>query len=544
MVRTSAITPVVPVMPKGILKQEGAPPKPKRNIVFKEGLIADEPPRLSTPITFNVNLANELEQENFRQVWREVSNKKLDSAARVLQKFARKFMLCWILTNDRRAEIYDELDYVDESLRLDLERLEWEKEDMYQEAKLEVQAEREDGTVPPEEVSAIGRQLKEIKEMQREVRQLKSSNERMRSGIKSLKKTNKQLGYDLKEKAPAVEMSKYKVANLESNHRKYQYNHDQYEPNIKKWQDSIDKIARQQYECKKSGILYRNACINILYKVRKRYPKKRVLEPILDAMDGDFANYYPVPGPDDEYVEPPPPPPPPPLPSALAKNKVAAASAELAENVTKPIPNAGGATGRRGVRRTKQRRHSERHRTPRKNNTDSELLKKVKEGMPDTSETTGNNEEDEEKKKTKQKEEKIKQLEDTVGDDSVPEQQNPRSRRATQPAIFASAPVLTRADESLLVDDSKNSNDDDDEEEEPKTLDDSSSRRKKEKKKSKSSKKKDRKTDVSVISEDSGDNDTDTEAETTDSPASTDVAEDPASTEIAANPAPAVLAEG
>jgi hypothetical protein len=297
--------------PRGILKKEGAAPKPKRNIVFKDGFVADAPRKFSKPKALTT-VANDLEQENFRQVWREVSSKKLDYAARILQQFARKFMLCWILTNDRRTELYEELDYIAERLEGDLERLEWEKEDMQQEAELEVQAERESGAAP-EEVSRVAAQLKAIKSMQAEIRSLRQDNAKLKRDSKELKKENKQLGYDLKEKSPAVEMGKHKIENLERSHCQYKKNHDQYLPNIKKWQDSIDQITEEQYKCQRQGVLYRNACLNILHAVRQRYPRKRVLNPIREIMGEEFIKYHAIPASDEEYEEPAPPPPPPAL---------------------------------------------------------------------------------------------------------------------------------------------------------------------------------------------------------------------------------------
>lgn len=322
--------------PKGILKKEGAPSKPKRSIAFKDGLIADVPKKFSKPHALTT-VANDLEQENFRQVWREVSSKKLDYAARILQTFARKFMLCWILTNDRRTELYEELDYITERLQGDLERLEWEKEDMQQEAGLEVQAERESGSAPPEEQSHVAAQLKEIKSMQAELRSLRQDNGRLKSESKALKKENKQLGYDLKEKSPGVEREKHKIANLERNSRQYKANHDQYLPNIKKWQDSIDQITEQQYKCQRQGILYRNACLNILHAARQRYPRKRVLGPIKEIMEEEFIKYHPIPASDEEYEEPSPPPPPPILYRHISAPGVGTNSSDISNDKKKVL---------------------------------------------------------------------------------------------------------------------------------------------------------------------------------------------------------------
>jgi DNA repair exonuclease SbcCD ATPase subunit len=291
------------VLIKGILKKEGAPPKAKRNIAFKDGLLAEVPKKYSTPKALST-AANDLEQENFRQVWREVSQKKLHYAACILQQFARKFMLCWIMTNDRRTELYEELDYIGERLQGDLQRLEWEKEDMQQDAELEVQAERENGNALPEDRSHIAAHLQEIKSMQAELRSLRQDNERLKRESKELKKENKQLGYDWKEKSPAVEMGKHKITMLERNLRQCKANHDQYLPNIKKWQDSIDIVTEQQYKCQSQGILYRNACLNILHAVRQRYPKKRVLHPIKEIMEEEFSKYHAIPASDVSTTAP------------------------------------------------------------------------------------------------------------------------------------------------------------------------------------------------------------------------------------------------
>ena len=150
---------------KSALKQEGGSQKPKRKLQFKDCLEEPEPKYLSEPRHFSNSgtVQNDLEQANFREVWREVSSKKLHHAARVLQKFARKFMLCWIITNDRRTELLEELDEVGERLQGDLERVEWEREDMLQDANLEVSSELENA--PPEERNMVKDQLQEVIEL-------------------------------------------------------------------------------------------------------------------------------------------------------------------------------------------------------------------------------------------------------------------------------------------------------------------------------------------------------------------------------------------
>mgnify|MGYP000157661322 CR=1 FL=1 len=270
---------------------------PKKSLTFKDELLDPEPQYLSIPLQYTDTVYKEAEQENFRQVWREVSSKKLHYAARVLQQFARKFMLCWIMTNDRRTELYEELDYVQERLAGDLERVEWEREDMWQQAKLEVEAddldEAEDGGTErsaaekPKSPTRINLEL--IKELQSEIRDLKADTVHMKAECKVLKKENKQLGYDLKEKAPPVEMAKHKVQNLEDNHKAIARNAQQYLPTIDKWNASVQQVNDQYQEQHRLATLYKDCVLNIWNTLTVQYPRKHLLKPVRDILKDEFV---------------------------------------------------------------------------------------------------------------------------------------------------------------------------------------------------------------------------------------------------------------
>ena len=69
---------------KGALKKAGSGDKPKKTVIFKEQIEEQEPGRLAQPARLSQIVSNELEQANFREVWREVSSKKLNYAARII----------------------------------------------------------------------------------------------------------------------------------------------------------------------------------------------------------------------------------------------------------------------------------------------------------------------------------------------------------------------------------------------------------------------------------------------------------------------------
>mgnify|MGYP005850032937 CR=1 FL=1 len=281
---------------KGVLKQEGAADtdtKPKKTVVFSENLVEEEPRRLSQPLQLSQITINDLEQANFREVWREVSQKRLEYAARVLQKFARKYMLCWIIVNDRRTDLLEELDDIDRMLQRDLERVQWEREDMMEESRLEVQAEMENA--PPEEHNAAKDRIQEIKTMQAEIRELKQDNARMKEDCKKLKKENKQFQYDLKEKVGPVAMSEEKVQRLEINNKKIQANHDQFAPNIKKWEESLEEVNKQLKDCHKDTKLYKDTIVKIVGEMKGRCQKKKLVEEIFEILRRDFYPHMKAP---------------------------------------------------------------------------------------------------------------------------------------------------------------------------------------------------------------------------------------------------------
>jgi len=275
-----------------LIKENTTTPKPERKLVFKDNLEDPPPKQLFKPQRLSgERIANDLEQANYREVWREISSKKLDHAARKLQKFARKHMLCWIIVNDRRTELLEELDEVDVRLKGDLERVQWEYEDMLEGAKLEIPVEMENS--PPGERNMKQEQLSIIKCLQSEIRSIKQEMGSMKEASRKLKKENKQLGYDLKERVVPVELSKAKVEQLKQNHERITDNHAQYLPNIKKWQASLDDVDSQLVECQRQAELFKHGVFKAVEMVQKRSKKQRVIDKVMACLQPDFVKYHP-----------------------------------------------------------------------------------------------------------------------------------------------------------------------------------------------------------------------------------------------------------
>lgn len=278
---------------KGAMKKESGTsselPTVKKSVSFIEGLEEHEPPYpLFEPPSLSKFLTNDLEQQNFREVWREISQKKFVYAARVLQQFARKHMLCWILVNDRRTELIEELDDIDRFLEGDLERVEWMREDMMEEARLEIQAEIESGQLTSSQNVEVKDNIEIIRNLQEEMRSVKQDNAKIKHDCKEVKKENKQLGYDLKEKAAPVAMCQYKVDALEENHQMIQQNHDQYAPGIKKWEDSIQEVQKRLEFEQRDGKRYKDTIVKIVGEMKERTTKRRLLEEIFEILRHDF----------------------------------------------------------------------------------------------------------------------------------------------------------------------------------------------------------------------------------------------------------------
>lgn len=234
-----------------------------------------------------------------------VNAQQVEDAARVLQRFARRYMICWLLANEQRTDVFEEVVRIEEKKQMDLQSLEWEMEDRRRRALLEIQeeqmreqirkqtelAEQALLGITPEPEPLLPYDYKEVKDniaimegLHKEVRVLKTKNKKVKKDCKNLKKRNKQLLYDLKEHNMDATKAKFVFDCASENHDIIKTNHDQFPSNVELWKDGISTTETNLHIVRQDGHTYRDTCLKILTKVLEQYPRRRVLKPVLKIL--------------------------------------------------------------------------------------------------------------------------------------------------------------------------------------------------------------------------------------------------------------------
>lgn len=245
-----------------------------------------------------------------------ITAQKVEGAARVLQRFARRHMICWLLANEQRTDVFEEVVRIEEKKQMDLQSLQWEIEDMRRQALLEIQEEQMREQIrkqselakqallgiTPEPEPLLPYDYKEVKEnivtiegLHKELRAMKTKNKKVKKDCKNLKKRNKQLLYDLKERNMDATKAKFIFDCEVENHDIIKTNHDQFPTNVELWKDGISTTETNLHIVRQDGHTYRDTCLKILTKVLEQYPRRRVLKPVLKILHENLVKNQLIP---------------------------------------------------------------------------------------------------------------------------------------------------------------------------------------------------------------------------------------------------------